>query len=42
MVEGLHFLHILGVNAPPMDVGDRMRWKLKLAGFLTSGHIITN
>ena len=23
MVEGLHFLHILGANTPPMDVGDR-------------------
>ena len=29
MVEGLHFLHILGVNTPPMDVGDGMKWKLK-------------
>ena len=24
MEEGLHFLHILGANTPPMDVGDRM------------------
>ena len=29
MVEGLHFLHILGANTTPMDVGDRMKWKLK-------------
>ena len=27
--EGLHFLCLLGANTPPMDVGDRMRWKLK-------------
>ena len=32
MDEGLNFLHILGANTPPMDVGDRMRWKLKLNG----------
>ena len=32
MVEGLHFLHILGANTPPMDVGDRMKWKLKPNG----------
>ena len=32
MDEGLHFLRILGANTPPMDVGDRMRWKLKLNG----------
>ena len=32
MDEGLHFLRILGVNTPPMDVGDRMRWKLKPNG----------
>ena len=25
MDEGLHFLHLLGANTPPMDVGDRMR-----------------
>ena len=25
MDEGLHFLHNLGANTPPMDVGDRMR-----------------
>ena len=30
MDEGLHFLRILGANTPPMDVGDWMRWKLKL------------
>ena len=29
MDEGLHFLRILGANTPPMDLGDRMRWKLK-------------
>ena len=29
MVEGLHFLHILGANTPSMDVGNRLRWKLK-------------
>ena len=32
MDEGLHFLCILGANTPPMDVGDRMRSKLKLNG----------
>ena len=32
MDEGLHFLRILGANTPPMDVGHRMRWKLKLNG----------
>ena len=32
MDEGLHFLRILGANTPPMDVGDRMRSKLKLNG----------
>ena len=32
MDEGLHFLRILEANTPPMDVGDRMRWKLKLNG----------
>ena len=32
MDEGLHFLRILGVNTPPMDVGDRMRWKWKPNG----------
>ena len=32
MDEGLHFLRILGANTPPMDVGDRMRWKLKPNG----------
>lgn len=31
MDEGLHFLHILGANTP-LDVGDRMRWKLKPNG----------
>ena len=25
MDEGLHFLHLLGANTPPMDGGDRMR-----------------
>ena len=30
--EGLHFLCILGANTPPVDVGDRMRWKLKPNG----------
>ena len=29
MDKGLHFLRILGANTPPMDVGDRMRWKSK-------------
>ena len=32
MDEGLHFLRILGANTLPMDVGDQMRWKLKLNG----------
>ena len=32
MDEGLHFLHILGANTPPLDVGDRMRWILKPNG----------
>ena len=32
MVEGLHFLHILGASTHPMDVGDRMKWKLKPNG----------
>uniref|UniRef100_A0A7N2L696 Reverse transcriptase zinc-binding domain-containing protein n=1 Tax=Quercus lobata TaxID=97700 RepID=A0A7N2L696_QUELO len=32
MDEGLHFLHILGANTPPIDVGDWMRWKLKPSG----------
>ena len=32
MDEGLHFLHILGANTPPMDVGDWMKWKLKPNG----------
>ena len=32
MDEGLHFLHMLGANNPPLDVGDRMRWKLKPNG----------
>ena len=32
MDEGLHFLCLLGANTPPMDVGDRMRWKLKPNG----------
>ncbi|XP_075658741.1 uncharacterized protein LOC142628552 [Castanea sativa] len=32
MDEGLHFLRILGANTPPMDVRDRMRWKLKPNG----------
>ena len=30
--EGLHFLRILGAITPPMDAGDRMRWKLKPNG----------
>ena len=30
--EGLHFLRMLGANTLPMDVGDRMRWKLKPNG----------
>lgn len=28
----MHFLCILGANTPPMDVGDRMRCKLKPNG----------
>ena len=32
MDEGLHFLRMLGANTPPLDVGDRMRWKLKPNG----------
>ena len=32
MDEELHFLRILGANTPPMDVEDRMRWKLKFNG----------
>ena len=32
MDEGLHFLHILGANTPPLDVEDQMRWKLKPNG----------
>ena len=32
MDEGLLFLRILGVNTPPLDVGDRKRWKLKPNG----------
>ena len=32
MDEGLHFLCLLGANTPPMDVGDRMRWKLNPNG----------
>ena len=32
MDEGLHFLRILGAKTPPLDVGDRMRWKLKPNG----------
>ena len=32
MDEGLHFLRISGANTPPMDVGDRLRWKLKPNG----------
>ena len=34
MVEGVTFLRILGANIPLMDVGDRMRWKLKPNGDL--------
>ena len=30
MEEGLNFLCMLGASTPPMDVGDRMRWKLKV------------
>ena len=32
MDEGLHFPRILGANTPPMEVGDRMKWKLKPNG----------
>ena len=32
MDEGLLFLRILGVYTPPLDVGDRKRWKLKPNG----------
>ena len=32
MDEGLHFLRILGANTPPLDVGDRMSWKLNPNG----------
>ena len=32
MDVGLNFLRILGANIPSMDVGDRMRWKLKPNG----------
>ena len=32
MDVGLNFLRILGDNIPSMDVGDRMRWKLKPNG----------
>ena len=32
MDEGLHFFRILGASTPLMDVGDRLRWKLKLNG----------
>ena len=32
MDEGLQFLRILGANTPPLDVGNRMRWKLKPNG----------
>ena len=32
MDEGLHFLRILGANTPSMDVGHRLRWKLKPNG----------
>ena len=32
MDEGLHFLHMLGANTPPLDVEDRMIWKLKPNG----------
>ncbi|KAL0001932.1 hypothetical protein SO802_015713 [Lithocarpus litseifolius] len=40
MDEGLLFLRLLGANTPPLDVRDRMRWKLKLNGSLTLGRII--
>ena len=32
MDEGLLFLRFLGANTPPMEAGDRMRWKLKPNG----------
>ena len=32
MDEGVNFIRILGANIPSMDVGDRMRWKLKSNG----------
>ena len=32
MDEGRHFLRILGATTPSMDVGDRLRWKLKPNG----------
>ena len=32
MDEGLHFLRILGANTSSMDIGDRLRWKLKPNG----------
>ena len=32
MDEGVNFIRILGANFPSMDVGDRMRWKLKSNG----------
>ena len=32
MDEGLQFLRTLGANTPPLDVGNRMRWKLKPNG----------
>ena len=32
MVEGLYFLHIFEANTPPLDVGDRMKWKVKPNG----------
>ena len=32
MDEGLLFLRILGVNTPPMEARDQMRWKLKPNG----------
>ena len=31
-MKGCIFLHILGANTPPLDVGDWMRWKLKPNG----------
>ena len=32
MDKGLHFLRILGANTSSMDIGDRLRWKLKPNG----------